>query len=650
MSQLINMAQTIKMPQTASSYMFGSAVAAGHVLVDRTTDSDPNSMYERGVEVIDEIITVGDESLADDSILAEDLNFAVAMDGMLLQLETLRFSLQARSRVNGSNSNAAQLWRELVQRLLHLRTDMKEVVDLNNPWYGNLGNLGCTGLKKFHGLLTSPISSSSSDKPCSVVGRTEILGELEEDAATIENLCSRIEAREAAPDTVNESLDRPEAPQTSSGRYSISKMSSNQDFGDDRSTADKSSSQVMRSLPWTPGPLESGRRGLSLMPLEPQRGSSNALLHLDSVHPRIEDWSIGTDVPKSDFAIRAYKFPGMPTRLPRSLPFSYPPERLDSSFTVEVPTLSGLPSLGTGTSIGSSSASAAENRSSIDTKKCHVDATSKENLTHTTQLTCLFKFLGCTETFAGSAEEWYEHSKTHLRGRSPPSFLRCPYASCPWTVSGVEAWELRWAHLQQTHDLMSDGENVCEKRDGQLFEYLWKARLISSAQLQELRRSGRLGIQAGTRDASPVSSDHRQQETSLRVFETSTVRRKRKGRSLGDTTSGSSVGMATSIHRPLIDRISNYRLTRETIGRELQILFPGYDLRAFDIQVDICVFVRLRFYRANAELGVRQSFHFLSTPKADNGAQTSTLLGALTLTNFYQDQRDGILARRMQDD
>ena len=108
MSQLINMAQTIKMPQTASSYMFGSAVAAGHVLVDRTTDSDPNSMYERGVEVLDEIITVGDESLADDSILAEDLNFAVAMDGMLLQKETLRFSLQARSRVNGSNSNAAQ--------------------------------------------------------------------------------------------------------------------------------------------------------------------------------------------------------------------------------------------------------------------------------------------------------------------------------------------------------------------------------------------------------------------------------------------------------------------------------------------------------------------------------------------------------------
>lgn len=280
----------------------------------------------------------------------------------------------------------------------------------------------------------------------------------------------------------------------------------------------------------------------------------------------------------------------------------------------------------------------------------HLDATSKEELTHPTRLTCLFKFLGCTRTFAGSAEEWYEHSKTHLRGRRPPAFLRCPYESCPWAVSGVEAWELRWAHLQQTHDLMSDGENVCEKRDGRLFEYLWKAHLISSAQLQELRRRGRLGMQAETRDASPVSSDYRQQETSLGVVETSTVTRKRKGLSLGDPTSGSSASMAISIDKPVRERVPHYRLTREIIGRVLQKIFPDYDLRAFDIQVDICSFIRLRSYHTNAELGVHRRFYFLSTPSADNGAQTSTLLDSLTLTNFYQDERYGILARRIQDD
>ena len=140
-----------------------------------------------------------------------------------------------------------------------------------------------------------------------------------------------------------------------------------------------------------------------------------------------------------------------------------------------------------------------------------------------------------------------------------------------------------------------------------------------------------ISIQTGTSDASKsVSSDHRQQETSPSSADTSTASRKRKGPSLGDPTSGSSSSMATSIDKPVRQRIPHYRLTREIIGSELQKIFPDYDLRAFNIQVNICSFIRLRSYHTNAELGVQRRFYFFSAPSADNGAQTPTLLGSLT--------------------
>lgn len=42
--------------------------------------------------------------------------------------------------------------------------------------------------------------------------------------------------------------------------------------------------------------------------------------------------------------------------------------------------------------------------------------------------------------------------------------------------------------------------------------------------------------------------------------------------------------MATSIAKPVKQSIAHYRLTPAIIGRELQKIFPGYEVRAFDIR------------------------------------------------------------------
>jgi hypothetical protein len=47
--------------------------------------------------------------------------------------------------------------------------------------------------------------------------------------------------------------------------------------------------------------------------------------------------------------------------------------------------------------------------------------------------------------------------------------------------------------------------------------------------------------------------------------------------------------MATSIATPVKQQIAHYRLTPAIIGRELQKIFPGYDVRAFAIKVSTCL-------------------------------------------------------------
>jgi hypothetical protein len=201
---------------------------------------------------------------------------------------------------------------------------------------------------------------------------------------------------------------------------------------------------------------------------------------------------------------------------------------MDASFTSLAPSLSSGSSTDSDSSIRSSAAGSVVRSGPFDTEGFYVDHSdgSGESVDRQqpTFISCLFRFLGCDKTSFEDARGWYEHSKSHLRGQTPPSNLRCPYSSCPWTVSGAngeESWRKRWAHLQAEHDVLADGEALCEKRDSKLFEHLWKARVIDNAQLQELRRSGRLGVdrlpyvtteksaRRGQRPANPRMSRYR---------------------------------------------------------------------------------------------------------------------------------------------
>ena len=261
---------------------------------------------------------------------------------------------------------------------------------------------------------------------------------------------------------------------------------------------------------------ESGRRDSAYM-----QGPSRALLGLQSVQPRIRDWDADKDIPGPGFAIQAYEFQEGPASIPRSLPRNR--STMDSSFTSLTPSLSSGSSTESDSSIRSSAAGSVVRSGPFDTEGFYVDQNKCPGVSaerQPTLISCLFRFLGCDHTSFEDARAWYEHSKSHLRGQTPPSNLRCPYSSCPWIVSGAngeESWRKRWAHLQADHDVLADGEALCEKRDAKLFEHLWKARVIDSAQLQELRRSGRLGVEREPYVATEKPERRRQRPANPRM-------------------------------------------------------------------------------------------------------------------------------------
>jgi len=237
------------------------------------------------------------------------------------------------------------------------------------------------------------------------------------------------------------------------------------------------------------------------------QGPSHALLGLQSVQPRIQDWDTDKDTPGPGFAIQAYALQGGPASIPRSLPSDRSSmafmDASFASFASLTPSLSSGSLTGSDSSIQSSAADSVVRPGPFDTEGCYVgaaydDQSECRRALQPTPISCLFQFLGCNQTFSGDATEWYEHSKSHFRGQTPPSNLRCPYPTCAWAVSGVngeESWRKRWTHLQADHAVLADGGVLCEKRDAHLYEHLWKTRVINSAQLQELRRSGRLGAE-----------------------------------------------------------------------------------------------------------------------------------------------------------
>ena len=261
---------------------------------------------------------------------------------------------------------------------------------------------------------------------------------------------------------------------------------------------------------------ESGRRDSAYM-----QGPSRALLGLQSARPRIQDWDTDKDIPGPDFATKAYEFREGPASVPRSLPRNC--STMDTSFTSLTPSLSSGSSAGSDSSIQSSAAGSVVRSGPFDHEGFYVDRSECPGVSvdhQPTLISCLYRFLGCDRTSFADARGWYEHSQSHFRGQMPPNNLRCPYSSCPWTVSGAngeESWRKRWAHLQAEHDVLADGEALCEKRDGRLFEHLWKTHVIDSAQLQELRRSGRLRVDRQPYVTTEKPERRRQRPTNPRM-------------------------------------------------------------------------------------------------------------------------------------
>jgi len=263
------------------------------------------------------------------------------------------------------------------------------------------------------------------------------------------------------------------------------------------------------SAPTSERVTESGRSDSASSPHGMQGLAS---LGSQDIQSRIQDWSNDKSAPGPGFAVQAYSYPGGPASIPRSPPSIQSSmaltmqsvSSLDSNFTGPVPSLSTGSSSASNSSLRSSAASAVVRPGMFDDDGYYVGGTGSDIQTsnpsspvkkQSNGVACLFGFLNCQETFT-DVEWWNEHCKSHFEGKAPPRQLRCPFSSCPWTTSrqdGEDAWNQRWEHLDREHDVLSHSEALCEEPDVQMFQYLWKVRVITDAQLQELRECGRLG-------------------------------------------------------------------------------------------------------------------------------------------------------------
>ena len=242
-----------------------------------------------------------------------------------------------------------------------------------------------------------------------------------------------------------------------------------------------------------------------------QGGPSLASLGSQEFHSRIQDWSNDESTPGPGFVVQAYSYPGDPASTPRSPPSiqssmaltAQSVASLDSNFTRSVPSLSSGSSSASDSSLRISAASGAVRPGLFDDEESYVSSTRSnvqtDNASNPVEqqpkgVACLFGFLNCRETFT-NVDMWNLHCKSHFKGKAPPKQLRCPYPSCVWSNSredDVDAWDQRWEHIDQEHDVLSRGGVLCEEPNVQLFQHLWNARIITEAELQELRKCGRL--------------------------------------------------------------------------------------------------------------------------------------------------------------
>jgi len=101
-------------------------------------------------------------------------------------------------------------------------------------------------------------------------------------------------------------------------------------------------------------------------------------------------------------------------------------------------------------------------------------------------LQCTFAFLGCREEFT-SATTWKTHCTSHFHSHPPPTRSQCPFCASQWEHSS--AWEDRLDHISSHHR----GERIDAgyKVDYGLFRHLFRLRVVTPSQYQELERRGR---------------------------------------------------------------------------------------------------------------------------------------------------------------
>lgn len=101
-------------------------------------------------------------------------------------------------------------------------------------------------------------------------------------------------------------------------------------------------------------------------------------------------------------------------------------------------------------------------------------------------LQCTFAFLGCHEEFT-SASTWKTHCTSHFHSHPPPTRSQCPFCASHW--EHASAWEDRLDHIASHHR----GERIdAEYRvDYGLFRHLFRLRVVTPSQYQELERRGR---------------------------------------------------------------------------------------------------------------------------------------------------------------
>lgn len=114
-------------------------------------------------------------------------------------------------------------------------------------------------------------------------------------------------------------------------------------------------------------------------------------------------------------------------------------------------------------------------------------------------LECPFNFLNCLMTFS-VLEDWFEHSLEHFCDVGPSTSNHCCFCDESFNFpNGMQSWWERMQHIALHHQL---GHRLAHARPSfQLYQYLWSKRLISTADLKDLK--GNSGSRARAMSAYP---------------------------------------------------------------------------------------------------------------------------------------------------